>query len=43
VGILYYPGGPTVISVFTNENKGDFINLEETIGLIAENLVKQWH
>lgn len=43
VGILYYPGGPTVISVFTNENKGDFVNLEETIGLIAEDLVKQWH
>ena len=42
VGILYYPGGPTVVSVFTNENRGDFVDLEATIGLIAEDLITEW-
>ena len=36
VGILYYEGGPTVIAVFTNQNTGDFIELESTLGRIAE-------
>ncbi|MBI4540855.1 MAG: serine hydrolase [Gemmatimonadetes bacterium] len=42
VGILYYEGGPTVVSVFTNENRGDFVELEAAIGRIAEDLVKAW-
>jgi beta-lactamase class A len=42
VGILYYEGGPTVVSVFTNENRGDFVELEATIGNIAENLISEW-
>lgn len=42
VGILYYDGGPTVISVFTNQNRGDFFEVEATIGLIAEDIVRAW-
>lgn len=42
VGILFYDGGPTVISVFTNQNRGDFFELEATIGLIAEDVVNAW-
>jgi beta-lactamase class A len=42
VGILYYDGGPTVISVFTNQNRGDFFELEATLGLIAEDIVNAW-
>lgn len=42
VGILYYPGGPTVVSVFTNQNRGDFFELEATLGRIAEDLLQAW-
>lgn len=42
VGILYYEGGPTVVAVFTNQNRGDFFELEATIGRIAEDLVDSW-
>ncbi len=42
VGILLYEGGPTVISVFVNQNTGDFTKVEETIGAIAEALVDAW-
>jgi hypothetical protein len=42
VGILFYDGGPTVVSVFTNQNTGDFFELEATLGLIAEDIVGAW-
>lgn len=42
VGIMYYEGGPTIISVFTNQNKGDFFELEETLGIIAEEIIQVW-
>ena len=42
VGILYYEGGPTVVAVFTNQNQGDFFELEATLGRIAVDLVDSW-
>lgn len=42
VGILFYEGGPTIISVFTNQNTGDFFELEATLGVIAEEIVAAW-
>ena len=42
VGILFYDGGPTIVSVFTNQNTGDFFELEATLGLVAEDLVRAW-
>ena len=42
VGILFYEGGPTIISVFTNQNRGDFFELEATLGHIAADLVAEW-
>ena len=42
VGILYYEGGPTVIAVFTNQNTGDFTELESTLGRIAEDIIDSW-
>ena len=42
VGILYHEGGPTVIAVFANQNTGDFIELESTLGRIAEDIVNSW-
>jgi len=42
VGIIYAPGGPIVVSVFTNQNRGDFFDLEATIGRIAEDLLDAW-
>jgi len=42
VGILFYEGGPTIISVFTNQNRGDFFELEATLGEIAEAIVNEW-
>ena len=42
VGILLFPEGPVVVSVFTNQNRGDFFELEATLGRIAEDLVKGW-
>ncbi len=42
VGIIYYEGGPTIVSVFTNENRGSFVELEDTIGSIAQDLISEW-
>lgn len=42
VGILYYEGGPTIVAVFTNQNRGDFFELEATLGRIAEDIVGEW-
>lgn len=42
VGILLYDGGPTIVSIFTNQNRGDFVHLEETLGRIALDLVGAW-
>jgi beta-lactamase class A len=42
VGILYYDGGPTIVSVFTNQNTGDFFELEAELGRIAEDIVTAW-
>ena len=42
VGILFYDGGPSIVSVFTNQNTGDFFELEATLGLIAEDIVEAW-
>ena len=42
VGILFYPGGPSIVSVFTNQNTGDFFELEATLGRIAERVVAEW-
>ncbi|MDE2804957.1 MAG: class A beta-lactamase-related serine hydrolase [Gemmatimonadota bacterium] len=42
VGILFYEGGPTIISVFTNQSRGDFYELEETLGMIAQDIVEAW-
>ena len=42
-GILYYEGGPTVVAVFTNQNQGDFFELEAALGRIAVDLVDSWH
>ncbi len=41
-GILYYEGGPTVVAVFTNQNQGDFFELEAALGRIAVDLVDSW-
>ena len=43
VGVLFYEGGPTIISVFTNQSRGDFYELEETLGFIAEDIVSEWN
>ena len=42
VGIIFYPGGPVIVAVFTNQNTGDFFELEATEGRIAERLVRAW-
>jgi len=42
VGILFYEGGPTIVSVFTNQSRGDFQELEETLGMIAQDIVEAW-
>lgn len=42
VGILFYPGGPSIVSVFTNQNTGDFFELEATLGRIAARVVETW-
>ena len=42
VGILYYDGGPIVVAVFTNQNRGNFFELEATLGRIAVDLVDGW-
>ena len=42
VGIIYYDGGPSVVAVFTNQNRGDFSELESMLGKIAEDIVDTW-
>lgn len=44
VGIMYAPApsGPIVIAVFTNGNKGSFLDLEATEGRIAEDILNAW-
>jgi len=42
VGILYADAGPIVVSVFTNQNRGSFFDLEAAIGKIAEDLLDAW-
>jgi hypothetical protein len=42
VGILFYDGGPAIVSVFTNQNTGDFVELEATLGRVAEDIVEAW-
>ncbi|MBL8961117.1 MAG: serine hydrolase [Gemmatimonadetes bacterium] len=42
VGIIFYPGGPSIVSVFTNQNTGDFFELEATLGRIAERVIDTW-
>lgn len=42
VGIIFYPGGPAVVSVFTNQNTGEFFDVEAAIGRIAERIVDGW-
>lgn len=42
VGLLFYRGGPSVVAVYTNQNRGSFYTLEETIGRIAEELIDRW-
>ena len=42
VGILFYPGGPSIVSVFTNQNTGDFFELESTIGRLAARVLDTW-
>lgn len=42
VGILFYDGGPTIVSAFATQNTGDFFEVEATLGLIAADLVEAW-
>jgi beta-lactamase class A len=42
VGILYSDSGPIVVSVFTNQNRGSFFDLEATIGKAAEDVLDAW-
>ena len=43
VGILLYEGGPSVVAVFTNQNRGDFVEVERTIGRIAADVIATWN
>ena len=42
VGILYSDAGPIVVSVFTNQNRGSFFDLEAAIGRVAEDILDAW-
>jgi beta-lactamase class A len=42
VGIVYSDAGPIVISVFTNQNRGSFFDLEAAIGKVAEDVLDAW-
>ena len=45
VGIMYAPttnGGPIVLAVFTNGNRGSFFDLEATEGRVAEDVLNAW-
>lgn len=42
-GILLYDGGPSVVSVFVNQNRGEFVEVERAIGRIAADVVRTWN
>ena len=42
VGIVYSDKGPIVIAAFTNQNRGSFVDLEATLGKIAEDILDAW-
>jgi beta-lactamase class A len=42
VGILYHASGPTIVSIYVNQNRTDFHTVEETHGEIARKLVDAW-
>ena len=42
VGIIYGARGPIVVSVFTNQNRGSFLDLEAAIGRVAEDVLAAW-
>ncbi len=42
VGIIYGESGPIVVAVFATQNRGSFVELEETIGRIAQDLLEAW-
>jgi len=41
-GIIFHEGGPTVVTVFVNQNQETMLEVEETIGRIAEDLIHAW-
>jgi beta-lactamase class A len=41
-GIIFHEGGPTVVTVFVNQNQGTILQVEETIGWIAKDLASTW-
>ena len=41
-GIIFHEGGPTVVTVFVNQNQGTVLEVEEVIGQIAKDLVSAW-
>ncbi len=41
-GIIYGPGGPIVASGFVQQNRGDFLQVGEAHGQIAELLLNAW-
>ena len=42
VGLIFYEGGPIVVAIYVNQNRGDFLDVERTMGVIAEDLVRAW-
>ena len=42
VALLEHAGGPSVVSVFTNQNRGDYWALEEVLGEVGEAVVGAW-
>ncbi|MGI8497723.1 MAG: serine hydrolase [Gemmatimonadaceae bacterium] len=42
VGIIYSDAGPIIVSVFTNQNRGSFLDLEAAEGGIAKDLLDAW-
>ena len=41
-GLIFHEGGPTVVTVFVNQNQGTVLQVEEVIGRIAKDLVSAW-
>jgi len=41
-GIIFHEGGPTVVTVFVNQNQETVLQVEEVIGRIAKDLVSAW-